>query len=324
MEDLDLITVIICTYNSDWNKVERTINSVLGQTGVNIELIVADDGSNENFFEIIRKKIEKESITYQLITSENNQGTCKNLYNAIKHAKGRYVKDLGAGDCFYSCNSLAKWLQYMKKMKSKASFGQAVYYNHNEVNDEIRIIERMHHPCLMGIYYQGTSYKANQKQAYLILDDFPEGVSYFAEKEVLEKYLEQLIDKVIYGEDNVYRLMVADGIQIDFYDEKLIWYDYGEGISTSKGHEWDAILFKDMQSATRMILEEMNRDFFYYRYKFIVRFFERRTLINDFARWGLFPKTLIWTIKRKMQPFFTITDDVDTSFLKCYIEEKIE
>ena len=41
----------------------------------------------------------------------------------------------------------------------------------------------------------------------------------------------------MYGEDDVYAMMVADDIPMGFWDENFIWYEYGNGVSMGASEE---------------------------------------------------------------------------------------
>ena len=43
------MSVIVVTYNSEWEKIKITLNSILRQKNISLQIIVADDGS-ENIF----------------------------------------------------------------------------------------------------------------------------------------------------------------------------------------------------------------------------------------------------------------------------------
>ena len=53
-----LVSVIIPTYNREAT-IKRAINSVLGQTYKEVELIIVDDGSTDNTVEIIHSYRDK-------------------------------------------------------------------------------------------------------------------------------------------------------------------------------------------------------------------------------------------------------------------------
>ena len=48
------VSVVVLTYNPDLRGLKRTLRSVMLQTGVNFEIIIADDGSSDNLSEEIK------------------------------------------------------------------------------------------------------------------------------------------------------------------------------------------------------------------------------------------------------------------------------
>lgn len=95
-----LISVIIPTYKRPYSMIEKAINSVLGQTYNNLELIIVDD-SPESFDN--RKEIEynislinDKRIKY--IKHKINKGACAARNTGINHSKGEYIAFLDDDD----------------------------------------------------------------------------------------------------------------------------------------------------------------------------------------------------------------------------------
>ena len=92
---MPLISIIIPCYN-DAQYIEQAVNSALNQTYSNKEVIVVDDGSNEET-KIVLNKLEPK-IT-KLITQENKgQSTARNV--GICASKGEYILVLDSDDFF--------------------------------------------------------------------------------------------------------------------------------------------------------------------------------------------------------------------------------
>lgn len=87
-----MISVIIPTYNRS-SFLKRSIESVLSQTYQNFELIVCDDGSNDNSFEIIKKYLSK--ITY---IKQSNKGVSAARNLGIKVSSNPYIAFLDSDD----------------------------------------------------------------------------------------------------------------------------------------------------------------------------------------------------------------------------------
>ena len=86
------VSIIITCYNYA-EFVDHAINSALNQTYKNIEVIVVNDGSNDNSEEVIKKYISK--IKY---LPQNNQGVVVARNNGAKLAKGELIVFLDADD----------------------------------------------------------------------------------------------------------------------------------------------------------------------------------------------------------------------------------
>lgn len=95
----DLVTVIISAYNHE-HFVRETIRSVINQTYKNIELIIVDDGSIDNTWNVIQKVKSKckERFCRLVVEHQKNHGFVYTLNKSLKLAKGRYLYLLASDD----------------------------------------------------------------------------------------------------------------------------------------------------------------------------------------------------------------------------------
>ncbi|WP_194976841.1 glycosyltransferase family 2 protein [Aquiflexum lacus] len=91
-----LVSIIIPVYNKA-AFVRETLESALGQTYPNIELVLMDDGSTDGSFEILKEYFAKYPNKIQLIDQEN-QGVSVATNVGIAAAKGEYIQFLDADD----------------------------------------------------------------------------------------------------------------------------------------------------------------------------------------------------------------------------------
>ena len=91
-----LVSVIIPAYNVEYC-IEQAINSVLGQTHKNLELIIIDDGSTDNTYQVIKKSLSTVKIEFIFISTDN-KGSCAAKNLALEKAKGEFVAFLDADD----------------------------------------------------------------------------------------------------------------------------------------------------------------------------------------------------------------------------------
>lgn len=90
-----LVSIIIICYN--YGKfLPQSIDSALGQTYKNIEIVVINDGSTDNTEKVVKAYIKKHpNIRY---VTHVNQGVVKTRNEAIKQAKGEFLIQLDADD----------------------------------------------------------------------------------------------------------------------------------------------------------------------------------------------------------------------------------
>ncbi|GBF80674.1 glycosyltransferase family 2 protein [Aphanothece sacrum] len=104
------ISIILITYNRA-NYLKKAIESVINQTFKNWELLVIDDGSKDNTFEIVNPFVENnERIRYFRHT---NRGLAHARNAGIQACFGNYITFLDSDDS-YKSNHLESRLEYME------------------------------------------------------------------------------------------------------------------------------------------------------------------------------------------------------------------
>ena len=114
-----LVTVIIRTYNRE-KIVGNAIESVLAQTHDHFELIILDDCSTDNTYDVC-KQYEKKDPRIRYIRHKKNSGTGKGFNTANSLARGKYVAYLDDDDTWRP-NKLAKQLKKFESCSDKVGF----------------------------------------------------------------------------------------------------------------------------------------------------------------------------------------------------------
>ena len=242
-------SVVICTYKPDWEKLRLTLKSVLMQEKCNYHIVVTDDGSKENYFDRIQNYfLQHDFSSYELIASPKNQGTTKNILQGVHACRGEFVKPLSPGDFLHGKQVLRKWVDFMRRRQECImSFCDAIYY-HFEKGNIVATREIAHPQCVDSRV--GETSLCN----YLICNDICLGAASMVRRDLWIKYLEMIAEKVVYAEDNSYRIMMYAGEKFAYIAQSFLLYEYGTGISTTGSEVWEERLRKDWQAANRIML----------------------------------------------------------------------
>ncbi len=108
---IPFVSVIIPVYNRE-KFIERAINSVLKQTYRNFEIIVVNDGSNDNTANILQKYATK----IRIMTLPVNKGVSYARNIGIRYAMGEYVAFLDSDDEWLE-NKLEEQIAYVNRHK---------------------------------------------------------------------------------------------------------------------------------------------------------------------------------------------------------------
>lgn len=114
-----LVTVLVVSYQSEKYIIE-TLNSVFSQSYSQIELIISDDCSVDNSYQIASEWLKINSTRFihsQLIKSEKNLGTSANINRGLSLVSGDYIKIIAADDILYN-SSIYEYVLFLEANKS--------------------------------------------------------------------------------------------------------------------------------------------------------------------------------------------------------------
>lgn len=115
LKDEPLVSVYIPTKNRA-HLLKRAVESVINQTYKNIEIIIVNDGSDEQNSRSI-KQISNFDSRIKLITNSISLGACTSRNKAITMAKGKFITGLDDDDQFHP----DRILTFLQKYKPKWS-----------------------------------------------------------------------------------------------------------------------------------------------------------------------------------------------------------
>lgn len=242
------VSIIICTYNPDKKKLLSTVIAAACQKKVDFEIILSDDGSENNYFDSIRLYFKRIGFrNYSFIENKKNIGTVKNLLGAVKHAKGEYIFFNSPGDILFDENAMSDFYRYAKNQKADVVFGDYIPYY---IKDNIICYSELNKPEYASAY-QGSF--RNYKSAFFTIEGIM-GASYFRSREFTVESLSCFENISRYTEDGpTTAYALANNLCIHYFSRKIVWYEYGSGISTNGDKKWERIIFDDIMRSYRAI-----------------------------------------------------------------------
>ena len=231
-----LVTIVSCSYN-DFVNFYKTVDSVLNQNYKNVQYSIADDGSDnfdKNEIEDYISRHNKNGYEYLIIHNERNTGTVKNLNNAYKNAKGKYIINLSANDIFYNENVVSDIVDRIEKENAVALVSSRIVYDDKMVIKNI-VPDRKYESAIKKLNSKIKKYK---KFIMNFIYDMCSGAVLCVNKDYIKK--------IGYYDENYYLMEDAPFYADLLYNEKVllavdlvsIYYD-GAGVSsgTKKANE---------------------------------------------------------------------------------------
>lgn len=126
MNEILKLTVITVVYNAA-NRIQATIDSVIGQDYDDIEYIIKDGGSTDGTCEIVKEAAGKYGNVKYLSGSDKGIYDAMNI--ALAHATGDVVEFLNAGDRFAYPDVVSRAMTVMRDNGSDIVYGDVLYEN---------------------------------------------------------------------------------------------------------------------------------------------------------------------------------------------------
>ena len=181
---------------------EKTIQSVIGQTYREFEYIVIDGGSNDGSVDIIKKYEEK--VTSWV--SEKDNGIYNAMNKGILKANGEYCLFINSGDTFIKPTVLDEMLSYIN--------GEDILYGNGFFQAKDNKLEKLECPakltlgffCLYSLFHPATLIKKSLFDKYGLYNESNKIISdgeFFIKTIILNNVTTKLIPlEIAIAEDN--------------------------------------------------------------------------------------------------------------------------
>lgn len=293
-------SVVVCTYHPDWEKLRLTLKSILMQEDCNYQIVVTDDGSEDNLFTSVIDFFSRYNFTnYKLRVNSKNMGTVYNILQGIRVASGEFVKSISPGDFLHGKHVLREWIDFMLEHRECVmSYSDAIYYRMK--NNKIVVTKEFAHPQCVDVH------EIISPRQYLICNDICLGAATMVRRKLWIKYLEMIVGKVVYAEDNSYRIMMYCGERFAYIPKSLVLYEYGTGVSTSGSDLWADRLREDWQKTDEiMLLCQPSDAAKKVRVPEFLQINAQRCRLKRWKQWGGYPFILYYKVKSKFNPRIT-------------------
>lgn len=128
------IDILLTTYNTPIEYLQKQIDSILNQTYSKFKLIISDDCSSEEEIKRILEEYQKKDKRIEVYLQERNLGYNKNFEFLLKQSKAEYIMFADHDDIWYP-EKIEKSLKVIKNKKV-----DLVYCNANQINEKDKII----------------------------------------------------------------------------------------------------------------------------------------------------------------------------------------
>lgn len=123
----ELVSIIMPSYNTG-RFIKETIDSVISQTYKNWELLIVDDCSTDNTYDVVSNFLGDERINF--FKNEKNSGAAVSRNKALREAKGKWIAFLDSDD-LWTPEKLERQISFMENKNCHFS-----YTNYCEIDEE--------------------------------------------------------------------------------------------------------------------------------------------------------------------------------------------
>ncbi len=213
-----LVSVIMPVYNAG-KFLKPAIDSILGQTFQDFELIVVDDASSDNSLSVLKQYKKRYPFKFKIIEMNRNLNCggdrCAN--EGLKIAKGTYIARMDADDVAHK-NRLEKQVEYLRNNKEVFLVGSNAYVidrngrkigeknepsTHEEIYNSYFSFHPLIHPtCMMRRSFKSKKFKYKLK--YNANNDYLTFFTLLCNGAVFHNLPEKLLYYRIHGKNDTF------------------------------------------------------------------------------------------------------------------------
>ena len=186
------LSIIVPIYNTE-QYLKKCIESILGQTYINFELILVDDGSTDNCLSICNHYAEHDSRIQ--VIHQKNGGVTSARKAGLDIACGEYVSFIDSDD-WMEPDYYSAFMDNCKGIQPDIILASG--YKIEEVRDKRKQIQKVHSQLKNGIYHQKAIKKILERESV-----FPVLWLKLFKRDLIEKNISLIDNRVCLAEDNL-------------------------------------------------------------------------------------------------------------------------
>lgn len=218
-----LVSIALVTYMHE-RYIKDCLESLIGQTYHNIELLILDDASTDSTYDIIMsyewRMRAKFSNVLILKNDHNSRNVSANLNKLLKESKGIYFKTFSGDDAMFP-TYVEDTVTFLEQSENRDAI--LVYTNAYIVADDYRLGDGLKGKCF---YQRYRPYPKNELYEGLLRRNNIVAPSVLMRRRVLEQY--GFYDEEIPFEDYDLWLRLAHKERFAYLSSKLIYYRRAE------------------------------------------------------------------------------------------------
>ncbi|MGB9470944.1 MAG: glycosyltransferase family A protein [Candidatus Acidiferrum sp.] len=240
------VSVIIPTYERA-EKVQRAIESVLGQTVTDFEVIVVDDGSSDGTGNVLAEKFG-DRIRYY---AQTNQGVSVTRNRGVQEARGEWVAFLDSDD-LWEKDKLESQLDALERITPQcgACYTDTRLFNYPETRTLFQLAEKNYtHKGTIGINGEVLRLLVRPGGAGMVVH-----LSSLLARTELVRKTGGFDPKLLYSQDSEFMFRLAMLTSFCFVHRPLVWFDRSpvETRHVGVSAEWDKAEFFLRDSQLRL------------------------------------------------------------------------
>lgn len=295
------ISVLVLSYNSDIDKLYLTLKSIIKQKIDDFEIVVSDDGSKDNHEQELAEYFKQNDFSnYKLVMNEQNRGTVQNILSGLKACEGEYVKPISSGDCLYAEDTLTRLYDFMKADSLDYCHGLIRGYHRLE-DGSIQYIPYSH-PFDIEAYRKRDMDKITRNLVLYSDNTCGAGICY--EKKFFIHYM-NLISEVVKYEEDIFQVVAAvENRKVALFDDYIVWYEIGLGVSTNKKSKIYDLLAKDVDGLYRKLYDwHPENKYVKKRYKMLPLYNIKNLYVRTMLRFFVNPDAIRYLFSSYCQRF---------------------